>query len=137
MYRFHSTPSGQENLVTYTDQTTTKGNKSNRLSPVLNWRLVFGLLWILPMIFLLWLNFSSHVIGGTAWCFKKPCGVIQYDSESEVTTNALIDRYEKANHNLLGTLQFAAKALEVWFMYIASSLVYLVAYTLAQRPGGT
>lgn len=137
MHRFHSTPSGQENLVTYTDQTITKGNKSNRLSPVLNFRLLVGLLWIGPIILLLWLNFSSHVIGGTAWCLKKPCGVTQYDPESEVTTNSLIDKYEKANHNLLGALQFVSKLLEVWFMYIASSLVYLVAYTLARRTEGT
>lgn len=137
MHRFHSTPSGQENLVTYTDQPTTTGNKSKRLSPVLNWRLLFGLLWIAPILILLWLNFSHHVIGGTAWCLKKPCGVIQYNPESEVTTNSLIDKYDKANHNLLGALQFAAKALEVWFMYIASSLVYLAAYTLARRTGGT
>lgn len=137
MYRLHSTPSGQENLVTYTEQTTTKGNKSNRLSPILNWRLFVGLLWIAPILILLWLNFSSHVIGGTAWCPKKPCGVIQYDPEPEVTTNSLIDKSDEAKRILLGALQFVAKALEVWFMYIASSLVYLAAYTLARRTGGT
>lgn len=137
MHRFHSIPSGQENLVTCMDQPATTGNKSNRKSPVLHWRLFVGLLWIAAIILLLWLNFSSFVIGGSAWCFKKQCGVIQYNAESEVTTNSLIEKYDKDNHNLLGGLQFAAKALEVWFMYIASSLVYLVAYTLARRTGGT
>ena len=40
------------------------------------------------------------------------------------------------NHNLLGGLQFVAKALEIWFELIAAALVYIVTMLLAGRKEG-
>ena len=45
-------------------------------------------------------------------------------------------RLDKNDHNLLGALQFVAKALEVWFMFIATALLYDLAMIMARQEGG-
>jgi hypothetical protein len=98
--------------------------------------LILGIAWLAPIFYLLYLNLSYSVIGAAAWCPGHSCGIISYFTGSNVSRAELSAKYDKDNHNLLGALQFAAKALEVWFVYIATSLVYLVTCFLAKRPGG-
>lgn len=43
---------------------------------------------------------------------------------------------DRDDHNALGALQFVAKALEVWFMLIATTLLYDVAMLFAKKGGG-
>ncbi len=45
-------------------------------------------------------------------------------------------KLDRNEHNLLGTLQFVAKALEIWFMFVATSLAYDVVMLLAKGSGG-
>ncbi|KAK4983808.1 hypothetical protein LTR50_007010 [Elasticomyces elasticus] len=94
-----------------------------------------ALLWLVPIIALLYLNFKNHVIGASAWCPGGKCWVDMFNYDTSITQHNL-DRLDKENHNLLGTLQLVSKALEVWFSLIAASLVYIVTMMLAAKPDG-
>jgi hypothetical protein len=98
--------------------------------------LILGIAWLAPIAYLLYLNLTYSVIGAAAWCPGNSCGIISYFMGTNASTAELSAKYDEDNHNLLGALQFAAKALEVWFVYIATSLVYLVTCALAKRQGG-
>ena len=89
---------------------------------------LFGLTWLVPIIALLVLNYTDHIIGASVGCaLKKDCN---HDSFAE---NAIQQaaKMDKKDHNILGTLQFVAKALEIWFMIIATCLVYDLTMLLA------
>lgn len=90
------------------------------------------------MLALMYLNFTETAIGGSAWCMREPCGVMSYyqGDSANTNTNSLIGKYNMANRNLLGGLQFVAKALEVWYVFIAGSLLYIVASSIAKKKGG-
>ena len=93
---------------------------------------VLSLLWLVPIITLLYLNFSHHIIGASAWC---PYG----DCNAEGATENAIKRareLDRQDHDLNGALQFVAKALEVWFVFIATSLVYDIAILFAKKGRG-
>ncbi|KAL8869135.1 MAG: hypothetical protein Q9174_004498 [Haloplaca sp. 1 TL-2023] len=93
---------------------------------------VLSLLWLAPIITLLYLNFSHHIIGASAWC---PYG----DCNAEGATENAINRareLDRQDHDLTGALQFVAKALEVWFVFIATSLVYDIAILFAKKGRG-
>lgn len=47
-----------------------------------------------------------------------------------------IHKFDREDHNLLGALQLASKALEIWFELIAVALVYLVTMLLAGKKEG-
>lgn len=91
-----------------------------------------GFLWLVPMISLLALNLSSHIIGPSAWCPRGQCSA---DSLNGVAIGVarLLD---KADHNTLGVLQFVAKALELWFGFIAANLIYNITMRLTSRNDG-
>ena len=93
---------------------------------------VVGLLWIVPIVTLLVLNFKNHVIGASIWCPRGKCNAQAYGDNAIATANKL----DLEDHNILGALQFAAKGLEVWFIAVATSLVYDVALYLAKSNGG-
>ena len=102
-------------------------------SQIWHWGALFvAFLWLLPIAALLALNFKAQVLGPSAWC---PLGHCQSDVGSE---NAIVraGRLDKNDHNLLGALQFVAKALEVWFMFIATALLYDLAMIMARQEGG-
>ena len=99
--------------------------------------LFLGLAWLGPVIYLLVVNIRGDTIGASAWCpTDKECNVISYLENGNVSTAALSVKYDVDNHNLLGALQFVAKALEVWYFYIATSLIWYVTVILAKRPDG-
>ena len=102
-----------------------------------SWTYVFisqllGVLWLAPIGTLLFLNFKGYIIGASAWCPGKNCSADQLGDDAIMKAQ----RLDKDDHNTLGALQFVAKALEVWFMYIATSMVYEVAMLFAKRGGG-
>ncbi|KAI7570056.1 hypothetical protein KC316_g12183, partial [Hortaea werneckii] len=93
------------------------------------------LLWTVPIMALLVLNFKRHIIGASAWCPNDDCWV-QGFSVNTSTTVSRITKFDRRDHNLLGALQFVAKALEIWFELIATALVYLVTMLLASKKDG-
>ena len=121
----------EENLVN--EKTTQKPAPRSLAS--LSWLIltqILGLLWLAPIIILLTLNFSSHIIGPSAWCFHGQCSVDLLDDNAI----AQAKRLDKADHNMLGGLQFVAKALELWFGFVAVNLIYNVTMWLASRDEG-
>lgn len=89
-------------------------------------------LWLAPITALLVLNFKRHVIGASVWCPGGKCSADSFDVNAIQKAN----RLDKMDHNALGGLQFVSKALEVWFMLIATTLIYDVAMLIAKRGGG-
>ncbi|KAL9581037.1 MAG: hypothetical protein Q9203_006054 [Teloschistes exilis] len=120
-------PSGKETPY----PTNPRPHRRSRI--FLHWLWHFlSLLWIGPIVVLLYLNFSKHVIGASAWCPRGNC-------DAQATTGNAIQRaYEldRQDHDVNGALQFVAKALEVWFVFIATSLIYDIAILFAKKGRG-
>lgn len=96
---------------------------------------VIGLLWLAPITALLVLNYTNFVIGASVWCPKGKCST---DFLSDFTSVVFkkISELDRADHDVLGALQFVSKSLEVWFMFISTSLVYDVAMLFMKKGGG-
>ncbi|KAL8760756.1 MAG: hypothetical protein Q9184_003082 [Pyrenodesmia sp. 2 TL-2023] len=100
---------------------------------LLHWLWHFlSLLWLAPITTLLWLNLSGHIIGASVWCPKGNCNA-ESTSENAFKRAKQLDRQD---HNVNGALQFVAKALEVWFMFVAASLVYDMGVLFAKKGRG-
>ena len=113
------------------DKTTTR--KSRPKSWI--WHMlshVVSVLWMAPIISLLVLNFTNHVIGASIWCPNGHCNSDEFGDDA-VTRAAQLDRKD---HDVNGALQFVAKALEVWFMFIATALVYDLTMMFARKSEG-
>lgn len=93
---------------------------------------VLCLLWLGPIITLLYLNFSHHIIGPSVWCPLGKCSI--YDDG--MYSAAKVSRYDRRDHNTNGILLFAAKGLEVWFTFVAGLLVYEAQKVLRDSNGG-
>jgi hypothetical protein len=94
--------------------------------------LVIGALWIAPIVALLVLNFQGYTIGASVWC---PFGRCSFDQFGNNAFNQM-KKFNEDDHNTLGTLQFVAKGLDIWFAVVATGLVFNVAMLLARSPGG-
>lgn len=92
-------------------------------------------LWLVPVIALLYLNFTEYVIGASAWCFVGECYLNAFNPVTSVPQENM-RKFDKDSHDLLGGLQFVAKALEVWFGLIAAALVYLITMIFAGMKEG-
>ncbi|KAL8940418.1 MAG: hypothetical protein Q9211_002283 [Gyalolechia sp. 1 TL-2023] len=93
---------------------------------------ILSLLWLAPIGTLLYLNFRHFVIGASVWC---PGG----DCNAESTTDGAIQRaqqLDRNDHDANGALQFAAKFLEVWFMFVATGLLYDIGLLFARQGRG-
>ncbi|MCJ1405875.1 hypothetical protein MMC11_009105 [Xylographa trunciseda] len=93
----------------------------------------FGLLWIAPITLLLVFNFMQYSPGASVWCPQGKCAVWNYTGGVDIANAYRLDRND---HDALGALQFGAKALEVWFVFVATSLVYHVAMIYARGSSG-
>ncbi|KAL3496160.1 hypothetical protein BJX62DRAFT_251715 [Aspergillus germanicus] len=91
-------------------------------------RNVIGFLWLGPSLAILILNFRNHIIGSGLNC-RSHCRIDPY-STSQVEQ---IERLESTNRDVLGALQFVAKGLEVWFMYVAASFIYILAVHISLK----
>ncbi|KAF7187507.1 hypothetical protein HII31_11131 [Pseudocercospora fuligena] len=90
-------------------------------------------LWLAPVIAMLYLNFSGYVIGQSAWCpHGNSCNNGTFNSDPGLSSENQL-RYAKQDHNLLGTLQLVAKAVEIWFNVLALWLVYLITMDIAAK----
>ena len=96
------------------------------------WSHILGSLWIAPITALLVLNLKSHVIGASIWCPRGRCNTEAYGDNAIAKARDL----DAEDHNILGGLQVASKALEAWFMFVATGLIYDVAFSLAKSSGG-
>lgn len=95
----------------------------------------FALLWLVPIIALLYLNFTNFIIGASAWCPDGKCYLNVFNSDASVPQRRM-KNFDKEDHNLLGGLQFVAKGLEVWFGIIAAALMYLITMIFAGKREG-
>lgn len=91
--------------------------------------LLLSLLWLGPIITLLVLNFRNHVIGASIWCPFGKCFSDAFGDDAIATAV----RLDKWDHDLLASLQFAAQAFEIWFLVIATALLYDVGMIFARR----
>ena len=92
-------------------------------------------LWLLPIAALLALNFEKYIVGASAWCPDRDCYVGWFNPVRSVPLQNLRS-FDKRDHNLLGALQFVAKALEIWFSLIATALVYIITFLIAGKRDG-
>ncbi|KAF2802741.1 uncharacterized protein BDZ99DRAFT_550633 [Mytilinidion resinicola] len=90
---------------------------------------IIGILWLAPALTLLVLNFKGHIVGAGIGCRASGCRIDPYSTNQVQQTQKL----DKSNHDALGALQLVAKALEVWFMFVAGNLVYNIAVRLANK----
>lgn len=93
---------------------------------------VVSITWVVPIIALLVLNLTNHIIGPSAWCPGGRCPANVWADDAVARAKHL----DENDHNTLGALQLVAKALEVWFMLIATALIYDLAMILARMEGG-
>lgn len=93
---------------------------------------VLGALWLAPIGYLLYLNFSEFIIGPSAWCPRGNCAADPLAKDAV----GRAQKFDKHDHNTLGALQFVAKALELWFLFVAGLLLYNVTMLLASRDHG-
>ena len=94
--------------------------------------LLFSVLWLAPIITLLVLNFKEQVIGASVWCPFGRCAANAFDPDAI----AKAVRYDKDDHNVLTGLQFATQAFEIWFLVIATDLLYDVSMLVARSKTG-
>lgn len=91
-----------------------------------------SLLWLAPITALLILNYKHHIIGASVWCPVGRCSADAFGLDATQRASKL----DRNDHNAVGALQFVAKALEIWFLIIATTLVYDFAMWFARRGGG-
>ena len=107
--------------------------RRRRATVIVHWLSHFlSLLWLAPIAALLYLNFSHHVIGASVWCPNGKCN-------AESTGDNAIQRasqFDRQDHDVNGALQFVAKALEVWFFFCATSLIFDLGMMFARYGGG-
>jgi hypothetical protein len=91
--------------------------------------LFIGFVWLGPALALLVLNFKGYIIGAGIGCSGLECRIDPYSTNQVQQVQTL----DEKNHDILGALQLVAKALEIWFMFIAGNLVYNIALRLAKK----
>lgn len=91
-----------------------------------------GILWLVPIILLLYFNFTTYIIGPSASCPPGGCKADPLAASGSHWAQGL----DYNDHNTLGGLQLVAKVLELWFLFIATSVVYNIAMFLASNGDG-
>lgn len=95
----------------------------------------FALLWLVPVIALMYLNFTEYVIGASAWCPAGHCWLNTFNPIQAIPRERG-KKFDKESHDLIGGLQFVAKGLEIWFGIIAAAVMYLVTMKTAGKKEG-
>ena len=91
--------------------------------------LIICLVWLGPAIALLVLNFQNRVVGASIGCVS--CRVNPFSS----TVYQEQANFNKKDHTALSGLQFAAKALEIWFALVAAGFIYDVLVIISVHRG--
>ncbi|KIW17678.1 hypothetical protein PV08_04873 [Exophiala spinifera] len=118
-----------------------KSSHRSRYAPLLSrWMFdLFCALWIVPIVFLLVQNYRNWIVGAGVGCrlswFKHKCYIdlLSIDGSNPESKAAKLDQVD---HEILGALQFVAKALEVWFGIVATSLIYDLTMLLGKHDHG-
>ena len=135
------TPASKEQAA-FSSRSINSSNPSSPTSPTFaspksrsksySWHLFsqfISLLWLGPIITLLVLNFRNHVIGASIWCPFGRCFSDAFGDDAIATAV----RLDKWDHDVLASLQFVAQAFEIWFLMIATALLYDVGMFFARR----
>ena len=94
----------------------------------------FGLLWLAPITFLLYMNFNGFVIGPELGCAWGYCSANSYSAPTGNSETA--QHFQDTSRDALGALQIVAKTLEVFFVYNACSFSWIIMkLMLASRAG--
>lgn len=96
---------------------------------------VISVLWLVPISVLLVFNFKNYVVGASVWCPRGRCSSDFLNNRISAAM-ARATQLDREDHDVMGALQFVSKALEVWFMFISTSLIYDVAMLFAKKGGG-
>lgn len=96
--------------------------------------LAASLAWLAPVLALLVLNGCSHTVGPSFGCVFQPC-VDNYTAISYRSERPELDRLKLVDRNVMGAMQLVSKALEIWFIFIACSLVYSLSTRIAAAGG--
>ena len=124
-------------LASHNDQVSSR-RKPHRLSL---WRLllpVISLLWLVPIATLLAFNYKNRIIGATL-CPRARCLDDIWSIHDNIFSDYAAESAKKLNrvdHNTLGALQLVAKALETWFVFIATSIIFDLSIILAKKGKG-
>jgi hypothetical protein len=89
---------------------------------------VLGILWLAPAGYIIYLNISQKILGVVLAC--QDCRASLYPSLA-----VSVSRYDTQNKNVMSGLQIAAKILEVWFVFMITSMVYNITALLATKQG--
>lgn len=84
-------------------------------------------LWLAPAAALLYLNLSQYIVGASIGCFScrlNPFSSSTFEEESKL---------DRRDHTAVGGLQFASKAMEIWFMIVAAGIIYDMLVLLTKK----
>ncbi|GIZ44569.1 hypothetical protein CKM354_000776400 [Cercospora kikuchii] len=95
---------------------------------------LFCLAWTVPIVYLLVLNLQNHIVGASSWCPKQDCWVMPF--HTQIGVQAKMAKLAIRSRNFNSTLQYVAKILELWFVVVAGSFMYLLVMRLAQSRHG-
>lgn len=98
-------------------------------SKLFSWRNMLSLLWLVPAITLLILNFSGYIIGSGLACRGEACNIDAH----VITSSQKAQILDEGNREVLGALQLVAKIIEIWFTLITGELVFSLAAHLSNR----
>ncbi|KAE9368092.1 hypothetical protein N431DRAFT_417149 [Stipitochalara longipes BDJ] len=114
--------------------TATNPKKTKRLPKFVgvSFYVVLCLGWIAPIVALLVLNFKSFIVGASVSCAVRSCN----DNAGADNATRTSEKLDQEDHDILGALQLVAKALEIWFIFLAGSLVFDLTMLLARRRNG-
>jgi len=88
--------------------------------------------WLVPVVTLLVLNIQQSVVGASFKCRLSECRFFWFENGGKkVQQLSLFDR------NIAGVMQIVAKVIELWFLFIACSLVYNITMRLGRRRDGS
>jgi hypothetical protein len=111
-----------------TDSFSSSKSKKQRFAPFWPWlSLSFGIVWLVPAVLVLALNFRDVIIGPSIGCLTKNCN-IELHSTTQIQQ---AQNFQKDDQWAELGLQVAAKALDAWFCFVAASLVWTIIKRLA------
>ncbi|KAH0552843.1 hypothetical protein GP486_006957, partial [Trichoglossum hirsutum] len=91
---------------------------------------LLGFLWCVPALWALVVNFQQRIVGPSLWCTRCYPSTTSFDYTNQVAHLLAKD------HDIIGLLQLVAKALEVWFLAVAASLLHDIISLRAKEGGG-
>ena len=95
--------------------------------------LAFGLFWLAPTLYLLYINFTGHIVGPSIGCLRSSCRIDFHKTTQIQQAQDLA----KADKNAIAWLQLAAKVLDAWLLAIAGSLVYSTLRVISGRDSAS